>query len=366
VLGIDIGKVGLPAALEALKPKLNDVSFLTKTFGLENLKSIQTLIANSDMVGTMTDRVTGSNIAYEQAAIRTDTYAERMKRLNAWFENIKISVFEVTGSFVPFLQIGANALTQFSLMVPALKAMKDGFGWLLQAENRQIIADKALWLWKKMHVAWNYILAASIRVVKAVMNMNPMMAIVTGVVIGIGLIIAYWDKLKAFFVKLVAFWAKYLNPFGWIYNLINYLFPQAGKAIREFFGKIGDWIFGWIDKIVGWVKKAFDWIKKALGFGSDDKTIKIDKEQSIDYNSSYEGVNSGFNRNTGKDIIAETQNGITSGGSKQTNVNIQIGKMVETIYVNREKGQTWEDVESKVKEVLLRVINSANKTQAAL
>jgi len=366
VLGIDIGKVGLPAALEALKPKLNDVSFLTKTFGLENLKSIQTLIANSDMVGTMTDRVTGSNIAYEQAAIRTDTYAERMKRLSAWFDNLKISVFEVTGSFVPFLQIGANALTQFSLMIPALKAMKDGFSWLLQAKNRQIIADKAILLWQKMQVAWNYILAASISAVNMVMNMNPIIAIVTAVAIGIGLIIAYWDKLKAFFVKLVSFWAKYLNPFGWIYNLINYLFPQAGKAIRDFFGKIGDWIFGWIDKMVGWVKKAVGWIGKALGFGSGKKELKITKEQNADFNTGGDDSVPGYKGNPGKNIISDTQNGITSGGSKQTNVNIQIGKMVETIYVNREKGQTWEDVESKVKEVLLRVINSANRTQAAL
>ena len=363
-LGINIGKVGLPAALQQLKPMLNDVTFLTKTFGLENLKSIQTLIAGADQVEKMTDRVTDTNVAMEQAAIRTDTYAERMNRLNAWFDNLKISIFNVTGSFMPMLQIGATALQQFSLMIPALKMLRDGYNLLTLASTRQLIADKARLVFTKIQTAWNYVLAASIRVVNLVTKMNPIILIASLVAGAIVLIIKYWDDLKMYFVALVKFWAKYLNPFGWIFQLINVIFPNAGKAIRDFFGNVGKWIFGWIYKIIGWIKKAVGWISNL--FTSDTKEVKVQGEMVAPDDVMLQGGTPAALPNlTAGNLAGETFDNITSGGKKQTNISIVVEKMVETFNVKPGSGETWNDIENKLQDMLLRVVNSANRMQTA-
>ena len=367
VMGIDIGKVGLPAVLQALKPKLNDVTYLTKVFGLENLKSIQTLIAGADQVGTMTERVTGTNVAMEQAAIRTDTYAKRMERLNAWFDNIKISIFNATGSFAPFLSMGASALQQLSLMAPAIFLLTDAFNWLTVAKNRTMIADKALVVWQKIVNAWNWIVAGSLTVLKFLQPFGWVIAAAALVGAGIALIVKYWDNLKSYFQAIVVFWAKYLNPFGWIYNLINVLFPEAGKAIRDFFGGVGKWIFDWIDKIVGWIKKAFSWIGDL--FGSDQKEVNVNGTVNAPdgtSTSSAPGISTGAASGLPvSDIAGQTFDNITSGGKKQTNIEITIQKMIETFNVKPGEGQSWKDIEDKVIETMLRVVNSANRMNTA-
>ncbi len=365
-LGVDLKVTDLSDALGALAPKLEDTAFLEKTFGRESITAVQFLIKNADAVGEMTRKVSGSNVAMEQAQIRTATYAERMKRLQAWFDNVKISVFNLTGSFMPMLEIGAGALQQFSLMVPALRMIRDAYKLMRLESTKQLIIEKARFVWTKMQIAWNYILAASIRIVNLVTSMNPIILIATVVIGAIALIIKYWDDLKMYFIKLVKFWAKYLNPFGWLIQLVNYFFPEAGKKIKEFFSKIGDWIFGWIDKIVKAVKQAIGWISSVLGLDSDEKEINVEKNIQENTSTSISPTKpTETPEPTASDVAGDTFSGITSGGKKQTNVSVVVDKMVETFNVNSGAGESIEDIEERLIQSLLRVLNSSNRMQQA-
>lgn len=83
---------GLGAELERLSPKLDDVIFLEKTFGKENILVAQTLIKQRGELGTLTKAITGTSIAYEQQAINTDNLDSATKRLGNKYESFVLSL----------------------------------------------------------------------------------------------------------------------------------------------------------------------------------------------------------------------------------------------------------------------------------
>jgi TP901 family phage tail tape measure protein len=224
VLGIDIGQVGLPAALEALKPKLKDVTFLTKTFGLENLKSIQTLIVNADQVKVMEDRVTGTNVAYEQASIRLDTYSTKMAKLKAWFEDVKIAIFNTTEKILPFVDVAANAILITSNLGGAMQAMS------VIAKTSVVsgimAAVKATW-------AWNVALWS-----------NPITWLVALIIAGVAIIVA---ELYGIYKAVQYVWTHFEKFRGFLFGLwesIKAVFTNIGKLVRDVFGGLGEMLIG--------------------------------------------------------------------------------------------------------------------------
>lgn len=85
---------GLGGELDLLAPRVNDIGYLTKTFGEQNLLAIQTLIQERDALDKFTEGITDTNAALEQAAINTDTYAQKQLRLENTFNSLKASIGE--------------------------------------------------------------------------------------------------------------------------------------------------------------------------------------------------------------------------------------------------------------------------------
>lgn len=102
-LGVDLSRTSLSTALDALKPRLTDATYLSKLFGMENIAAAQYLIQNSSAVEEMTRKMTGTNVAQEQAAVRTDTTAHKMEILRAKVDDIKISFPTYWGRCPPML-----------------------------------------------------------------------------------------------------------------------------------------------------------------------------------------------------------------------------------------------------------------------
>ena len=110
-LGVDLSRTSLSTALDALKPKLTDAAYLSKLFGMENIAAAQYLIQNSSAVEEMTQKVTGTNVAQEQAAVRTDTTAHKMEILRAKVDDIKISFANSLGPMSAYASVvGENAV----------------------------------------------------------------------------------------------------------------------------------------------------------------------------------------------------------------------------------------------------------------
>ena len=128
-LKVNFAKTSFSEALDNLKPKLKDATYLAKLFGLENISAAQFLIANSAAVKEMTTRVTDTNVASEQAAIRTATYSEELKRNKAVLEDYKIAMFNATGSFLPWVSSIGEAMTPIARLMPLITGMGSGIVW---------------------------------------------------------------------------------------------------------------------------------------------------------------------------------------------------------------------------------------------
>ena len=110
-LGVDLSRTSLSTALDALKPRLTDATYLSKIFGMETVAAAQYLIQNSSAVEEMTRKVTGTNVAQEQAAVRTDTTAHKMEILRAKVDDIKISFANSLGPMSAYASVvGENAV----------------------------------------------------------------------------------------------------------------------------------------------------------------------------------------------------------------------------------------------------------------
>lgn len=257
VLGVDIDKVGLPKALAMLKPKLNDVTYLTKVFGLENLKSVQTLISNSDAVQEMTDKVTGTSTAYEQAKIRTNTYNTVLKKIKARFDDVKISIFNSTGALLPFVSIMGDGLFEVSKIIPALSAMASAVAFLTNKE--------------KLASLWTGILTAKQWMLNIAMSANPIgliAAAVAAFIAEVVLLVVYWEKVVNWYKKtapviklllapmVIANWAVISLAFA-----IRFLIDHW-KELVAWFNKIGDKIDAFAAGVKNKIKSIREWIAK--------------------------------------------------------------------------------------------------------
>ena len=126
--GIDLKAQGLSGSLAALQSRMNDAKFMADTFGVENIAVAQTLIKNAAEVENMTQKVTGTNVAYEQAAIRTNTYKHVLEQIKAKVDDFKIGIFSSTGAMLPWVEVIGQATAGISRVVPALSFMGDMMG----------------------------------------------------------------------------------------------------------------------------------------------------------------------------------------------------------------------------------------------
>lgn len=110
--GVSLETEGYAGTLEALKPLLDDTIALEKLFGRENIASARILIQNAESVAEMTDKVTGGNVAYQQAAVQMDTFNGAQERLSAAMNLVLIPAFQQSGGVVVSLMNNVTNLIQ--------------------------------------------------------------------------------------------------------------------------------------------------------------------------------------------------------------------------------------------------------------
>jgi hypothetical protein len=71
----------------------------------------------------MTGAITGTNTAFEQAGIVMESYNEKKARVQARFEDFKISVFNATGSFGIWVETVASALVPLAQLTPLIQGV---------------------------------------------------------------------------------------------------------------------------------------------------------------------------------------------------------------------------------------------------
>lgn len=100
-----------------------DATAITKVFGTENVVAAGIILNNTDKVNAYTKAVTGTNTAYEQAAINTDNFDGDLKNLSSAWEGLNLTIEGSTSILRPFTQAVTNSINWVTGLV---KAMKEG------------------------------------------------------------------------------------------------------------------------------------------------------------------------------------------------------------------------------------------------
>lgn len=119
---------GLGEELDLLAPRINDITFLEKSFGKENILVAQTLIKQRDELRNMTDAITGTNTAMEQAVTNTDNLEGSLARAaNAW-QNFTLSLSESKG-------VMQDAVDGFTTLLVAMSDQGDELERLIDLQG---------------------------------------------------------------------------------------------------------------------------------------------------------------------------------------------------------------------------------------
>ena len=232
VLGIDFTKNGLDEALAALQPKLDDVTYLAKLFGAENIAAAQYLITNAQAVGELTEQVTGTNVAQEQAAIRTNTAAEEYKRLQAKVDDLKISFFNATGAAAPMIAlIGDNLPIIASMMtlVGSTAQTIDFFRKNAILARTAIVAKTAAEL---ASAGVMKIVAAGQAALNAVMSANPVALVVLAIAALVAGLIALYNRSESFRKVVDALWDGLKRVASVVYNSVITAFERCLNTVK--------------------------------------------------------------------------------------------------------------------------------------
>lgn len=109
--------VGLDKALENLKNKNMDAGAIKKMFGEEGYNTASVILQNTEMVKDYTAAVTGTNVAYEQAAINSDTAQAKLEQAR---NKMKLAAIDLGEKLNPALAVSTNMLTKVIKILPGL------------------------------------------------------------------------------------------------------------------------------------------------------------------------------------------------------------------------------------------------------
>lgn len=109
--------VGLDKALENLKNKNMDAGAIKKMFGEEGYNTASVILQNTEMVKDFTAAVTDTNVAYEQAAINSDTAQAKLEQAR---NKMKLAAIDLGEKLNPALTVSTNMLTNVIKYLPGL------------------------------------------------------------------------------------------------------------------------------------------------------------------------------------------------------------------------------------------------------
>lgn len=109
--------VGLDKALENLKNKNMDAGTIKKMFGEEGFNAASVILQNTKMVKDFTAAVTGTNVAYEQAAINSDTAQAKLEQAR---NKMKLAAIDLGEKLNPALAVSTNMLSYVIKILPEL------------------------------------------------------------------------------------------------------------------------------------------------------------------------------------------------------------------------------------------------------
>jgi len=287
-VGIEVNALGdkslkLTDRLNMLKPLLNDGALLVKLFGKENSNAAMALIAGTTQIDTYTTAITGTNAANEQAAIVMGSFSEKMARMTARFDDLKITLFDMFKNVLPGIT-GAVTLLQGATAVLTLTNSFACFGEtaLGAAINKRSKAMrsslKETWAMIYADGTWmgaSFLAAGATTVLtgavkslgKAIYNIPIIGWIALGISLLAGLFAYLWDKSEKFRQVVFGVWESVKAVFTNIGTVISMIWENIVKPVFMAYYNVWKWVVTGIWDVIKWlwdgINSAF---KSVLGF----------------------------------------------------------------------------------------------------
>lgn len=187
---------------------------LAAVFGAENIQAAQGLIQSAQYQEELTQKITGTNVAYEQASIVMDGWSEKLRRAKMWLEDLQIGSFKFTsvlstgfGALSSTTQLVADMTTAYSGLA---EPISNGVKWLKATKIWQGIVS----LSTKAYTAAQWLLNAAI-------TANPIGLLVVAIAALIAMVVVaikYYDKWGATLLLFMGPIGRVISAFKSIYD----------------------------------------------------------------------------------------------------------------------------------------------------
>jgi TP901 family phage tail tape measure protein len=256
--GVDINRLGdktlsLADRMKPLRGIMNDSALVTKLFGKENSNAAIALISGIDEQERLTKAITGTNTAYEQAAIVMEAPAEKNKRLQARIDDFKISLFNGTNGLMGYASVLGETASNFGSLMPIISGAGKVFSTLTSATKLQ-----ALWTGTVSAATTGW--TAAQMLFNAVMAVNPIVWIVLGVMALVAAI--------AWVVSSTEGWGE-----AWKHTIngAKLLFQAYVESVKFYFSTMVNGIMIGIN----YIKKGWFEFKESMGLGDSSANQKL-------------------------------------------------------------------------------------------
>ncbi|PIE50815.1 MAG: hypothetical protein CSA38_01315 [Flavobacteriales bacterium] len=269
--GVNMQKVSdasVPFAerLKELQKIGKNTDALAAVFGAENIQAAQGLINTADAQAQLTEKITGTNVAYEQAEIVMSGWGEKMKRAKAWFEDLKIAGFGITKVLGVVGNVGGDVIS----VAGDMGAAYSGLAPVFRSTGKWL---KETVMWKKLSVFWTKIATATQWAWNAAMSANPIGLVIAAIVALIALVVVAINKFDSWGSSMLLL----LGPIGMVVSAVMMVKRHWDSIVNAFksdgiiggLKRIGvvllDVLMHPLQRILGWVAKltGWDWAKKA-------------------------------------------------------------------------------------------------------
>ena len=211
---------------------------LAAVFGAENIQAAQGLIQSAQYQEDLTQKITGTNVAYEQSKIVMDGWSEKLRRAKMWVEDLQIGSFK----FTSVLSAGFGTLSSSAQLIADMSTAYSGLSPVLKSTS----------IWLKSTALWQGIVTLSTKaytgaqwLLNAALTANPIGLIIVAIAALVAMVVVaikHYDKWGAALLQ-------FMGPVGWVINLFKSLYDHW-ESIKKAFQTEG--IIGGLKRL-GWV-----------------------------------------------------------------------------------------------------------------
>lgn len=278
----------LTERLALLKPVMADDALFSKLFGKENSAAAMALVQGIPQVDQWTEAITGTTTAIDQAGIVMETYAEKQARVQAKFDDLKISVFNCCGDLGIWVQTIATAAVPVAQLMPLVMGLGRAIMFVKAVDFKSAFAgvttkirstiaglmmmNTSLTVSGGFFVAFKVVAQNCCRAIGTAIKTIPIVGwIAAAIAAVIAIIQMLWDKCYGFRVAVFTAWEGIKAIFSAAWELLCNL----GKTIADFFvgiwnaiksmaAKVADVFMAVVNKIKGWINAIRSFVAKVV------------------------------------------------------------------------------------------------------